>query len=321
MLFSRVSRYARVEYLHQLVTFFVVHVDFAVQDESDNSIGCESQNQTAHTVELSDSAKYLSFCVLNNLIHAILSDSMSDSSSEKEKEVHYLMFNSVSAAKSYTDQIYPLSYRLEILENSFSLLFVRSSHVVSLDAQPTFAEHNSESEIVEKKKDSRPHSRRSVNRDSPSIDENGRRISGSRKESTSMKSDSSGLECGVSRLSVGQLSNITSVDNDSVNNRATSHGFVACAEVVRTILSMLEDSIGVLIEKLNEPLSAENKFRLCKQRESVSAREELQHRASVLRQHVADARWRLRIVSPINPNHVQQTTEVSESVPRDGLSG
>jgi len=247
-----------------------------------------------------DTAKYCAFLALNNIIQAILSSVRlhNPQTSRQQRPVQCNVLNytetlseayktevthRLASARQYIKQILPLNFQLEIIEDGFSLLFMRSEHLTDaglslFDCRET-TNWNDEGS---KQKESE-----AVIGQTESVGMIGRDFSADRMSSSTFNiqtGNASGVENGRSVILL--------------------HGFLATTSVIRDILIMIQDCLNEFDSSV---------------RECSISNDTLLNRARTLRRHVDESLWRLAVVisgassSNDKPSHTQQLSETDDA--------
>jgi len=284
---------------------------------------------------------YCGFCALYDVISYIVDSSPSITTCGQDTRLTEVDAEEVSEASNRDGQGIPSqlasvgqhisnivlpAFRLEVMEDVFSLLFARSEHLRDSEDSPDRQSCDSEPETSNKDvNDTKQQefefyaARGKVDRENTP---NGSHVARTMHEVTladvprvgtlMVESRHSPLE--VSSSSVDgrsdELSGSQTVSNSSLQC-GDEGGFLARDYVVHNVLLLLHDCSEKLHRELTAKLTSAD-GRSSNRGEQRAANLQLRQRAEALREHVRDAQWRLRIVSASSSVPMSRSSERHE---------
>ena len=230
---------------------------------------------SGETQDVPDVMNYCGFIALKNIMLAILT-SLDNDTTKMTDETNFS--DLIAAAKTQLSHLLPLTYRLEIIEDAFSLLFARTEHLSTFQGSST----SFSGSII--------HSRQDRPDTSDLTDSEGCRKKKDGSE-TGLKSESSGFD------DHHHPSHLAS--EKTVPERTRSERFLVSAGVIKELLTTLVDCVNdVVICAQDSSLSVEV---LCgtnfKSDAVLGIRERFHERCARIQNYLENSLWRWNIVS------------------------
>ncbi|XP_075222931.1 zinc finger FYVE-type containing 26 spastizin [Lycorma delicatula] len=260
-------------------------------------------------------AVYDGYCILTTILRCIF---LSAETGKKESEckgclvnkrlgpLNKILHKNLKGVKEEIDKLQPLSLRLEILENIFSMLFLRSEDIREDATSDSGADDDDNIRQVSKSRFSIPsvtistygkHTPNIITRSLPPITTSGNELNNVSSYSKSLSS--------IQKPKVISISNILSSEQKSKNKNLKEYlsergeGFLCTNQLVNDILLILKDSVMNIdkqMSTLDDTESSEIEFRLKR-----------------LMNAVDDGIWRLDLLSRVSRLNTQAQNEyVSE---------